>query len=365
VLTYNITFSAFDNQNYQCGVDFDLGGIDCENPDCRIENMVAYFVGCDENDTQTIQLDFDFFNTNLSGFDVYLNDQLFDYFPQNTVPLYLEGVEQIPGTGGVTITVCNNDNPDCCEELFVEWVVCDPAGCIGFEYFLQATAGESSGNAIGEVVYTENDIPFSVEEYIGPNGNTSFDILLVSIAEFYPGFPNGNGRFIYFAGIAGQWDFDQQIAPTTQVNMDFYYDGGPVNFGANGGERLILQNLQQGTYNLVYGTGVVQLEVVFETNASGQLIFTGNIEQLLVGGQNLGIDNVCPTISEDCIIENLIAEATDCENGEFYIDINFDHANTTGSFALWQNGNEIGLYSYSDLPIQIGPYGQVNQPLVF
>lgn len=360
-------FSAYDNQNYSCGADFLLGGIDCENPSCRIENLDALFVGCDANNTQTIQVNFDFFNVNQSGFDVYVNNEFFEYYPHSDLPIYLQGIEQIPGTAGVNIRVCNNDNPDCCADTFVEWVQCDPEGCIGFEYFLEAIVGSTTGHEPGDVVYTENAYPLSLETFANANGSASFGDLLISNAALYPDFVNGAGRFIYFLDISGVFDFDQQAAPVEQVSMDYYYpSGGQVNIKANGGNFHILDNLSAATYTLFYPTGVVQLEIVPVNDVSGQFIFTGHIESLLIGAQGLGIDNVCTTVSEDCFITDLMVETGECIDGVFSVNIDFNHANTSGSFTVILENEILGNFSYDDLPLHLeGFSADPNQAFVF
>jgi len=58
---------------------------------------------------------------------------------------------------------------------------------------------------------------------------------------------------------------------------------------------------------------------------------------------------------EECEIEDFEAEVEDCENGEFWATINFDHENTGDQFQLYVNGADSGLFYYDDLPISVGP----------
>ncbi len=70
---------------------------------------------------------------------------------------------------------------------------------------------------------------------------------------------------------------------------------------------------------------------------------------------------------DDCRITNFVAEPTPCdENGDVYIKMDFDYEDVSEKFALWQNGNEIGTYAYTDLPLRIGPYpGNIDQTFEF
>ncbi|MEN0005433.1 MAG: T9SS type A sorting domain-containing protein [Bacteroidota bacterium] len=342
---------AYDTDNESCGGKLHIGGVDCENTDCRIENLTGYFTGCAEDTSQSVQLTFDFFNAPSTGFDVFINGSFYEYFPPSENGfIAFDGIFQEPGTGGINIQLCNESLPDCCSEIFLPWVDCNPNGCMGFEYFTQAFAG-SDQDAPGEVVYTENDIPLALTSFQRPNGSEEYDLALVSLAEFYPEYLGGVGRFVFFVGIAGTFDFDQPAATTTEVSMDFYYTGGAVNFRANDGELVVLSALENTTYTLPASNGQVELEVIFENDSSGQLLFSGAIETLTIGGQSLGVDNICTTVSEECELGDIQLDFV-CQDDELYdLIINFDYQNVSEQFILNGPGNFSGTYNYTDLPI--------------
>lgn len=58
----------------------------------------------------------------------------------------------------------------------------------------------------------------------------------------------------------------------------------------------------------------------------------------------------------NCEIGNLVIEAHPCEDGLFYVDIDFDYNNVGNQgFGVFGNGNSYGSFDYADLPITIGP----------
>lgn len=63
---------------------------------------------------------------------------------------------------------------------------------------------------------------------------------------------------------------------------------------------------------------------------------------------------------DQCDISNFIVEPWDCQNGEFYADLNFDYTSTSDSFIVQVGGNPIGCYAYSDLWITVGPFAAGN-----
>ncbi|MBK8965558.1 MAG: hypothetical protein IPM36_02545 [Lewinellaceae bacterium] len=59
-----------------------------------------------------------------------------------------------------------------------------------------------------------------------------------------------------------------------------------------------------------------------------------------------------------CSISDLTAQVVDCVDDEFYVKINFNHANTSneGFAVAGNNGVSYGNFSYDDLPVVIGPF---------
>src|SRR5690606_22956652 len=57
-----------------------------------------------------------------------------------------------------------------------------------------------------------------------------------------------------------------------------------------------------------------------------------------------------------CKIGDLkLSEPICTDNGQFYFELNFEHANTSGKFQLLLNQDVYESYSYADLPIKVGP----------
>ena len=64
----------------------------------------------------------------------------------------------------------------------------------------------------------------------------------------------------------------------------------------------------------------------------------------------------CGASNGDCAITELVAEVHPClSNGTFFVTLDFQHQNTSGFFVVKGNGVNYGTFSYSSLPISIGP----------
>ncbi|MBR9919469.1 MAG: T9SS type A sorting domain-containing protein [Bacteroidetes bacterium] len=58
-----------------------------------------------------------------------------------------------------------------------------------------------------------------------------------------------------------------------------------------------------------------------------------------------------------CSIGDLIIETGECMDGFFMVTLDFEFENTTGQFqVLDQDGNDLGIFDYTDLPVEVGPF---------
>ena len=63
----------------------------------------------------------------------------------------------------------------------------------------------------------------------------------------------------------------------------------------------------------------------------------------------------CPNIDR-CNIWAMSADVVNCIDDEFYVMVDLDYANTSDSFRLRKNSSDYGRYSYSSLPLLVGPF---------
>ncbi|MCO6460921.1 MAG: T9SS type A sorting domain-containing protein [Saprospiraceae bacterium] len=62
-------------------------------------------------------------------------------------------------------------------------------------------------------------------------------------------------------------------------------------------------------------------------------------------------------VSDDCHLTELTISPSNCnDEGQFYIELNFNHSNTSDSFNIRGNGHLYGHFRYVDLPIVLGPF---------
>jgi hypothetical protein len=258
---------------------------------------------------------------------------------------------------GFELTVCVNDNPDCCASVSVEPECPEeqPENCIGFEGLPSGEIFGSGGSTQpGTVFYTESGVEMFLLPYQTLFWTTTYGNVFVVDEASHPEMGAAIGNYLQFESVNIGFDLTGYSEPIDSITLDFYYTGGGINLAANGAAFLIQNNLAAGFYALAPG---ITVQVVYTSGNEGQMTFIGNLQSLLIGGEgDFRIDNLCINPTQECMLDNLVVEASPCNpNNVFTIDLDFDYFNTTDTFGL-NIGNQFeGYFAYADLPITLSP----------
>ena len=107
-------FVVHDLNMLDCGAAIDIGIVDCEiNGDCAINDLIVVPGSCHADGTYNLWINFDFENATNIYFDVYYKGQIIDYFPLVSLPIVLPHFAS-DGEPQQGVTICINDNPNCC-----------------------------------------------------------------------------------------------------------------------------------------------------------------------------------------------------------------------------------------------------------
>lgn len=142
----------------------------------------------------------------------------------------------------------------------------------------------------GTVVYSSTGVTMSVEKFLQLSGNTSFN--QASITTPAPAGPSGQSLAVN--NISLRFTFLPQVS---EVTFDFTDFGGHENFSVNGspvntGELTSLPSLVNGVSVIVTSTAIIGAGGA-HIGKRGTLHMRGQINEFVVGGQELVIDNVC------------------------------------------------------------------------
>jgi hypothetical protein len=260
----------------------------------------------------------------------------------------------------IELTICENDNPDCCSSILLEPDCLNeqPNDCITFDGLNEGVYGSSSSTPPGTAFFNENGIGLFLLPFQTLFWTTTYgDLNSISTAS-HPEMTAADGNYLQFESINAVFDLTAYTQPIDSITLDFYYTGGGINIAANGAAFLIQNNLQPGFFALAPGI-TVEVEYNPGSTAEGQLLFSGNVQSLLIGGEgDFRVDNLCINPTATCEISNLVVEASPCNpNNVFEVFLDFDYTGTSDSFELYLNGNATGqYYAYADLPLTLSPF---------
>jgi len=193
-------FVVIDTTNTACMNFYAFDDVICCTDECEIYSIMIDSFSCNENGTYNFLLDFETQNVTNDFFDFFDDTHLINTFSYDSLPVYIE--EITPRESGFDFfKICDNDNPECCEEfefpspeclgsecritdLFAEAYCVDGLLFVDFEFFVDnpGTGGfiaRGNGTIFGEFNYGE---PFYT---IGPFENCEgIDELVIIDTEY-------------------------------------------------------------------------------------------------------------------------------------------------------------------------------------
>ncbi len=208
--------------------------------------------------------------------------------------------------------------------------------CVDFETL---TLGTNFGNGIntqGEVIFTQSDIPVSVEYFEWVGGGGMFGTAIVDNGVF------GTGLAMTTNNINLMFDFYNVGYTPNRVSFDYVDWGGNENISVNG-EPIFAGELDMAPMP----PGVTM--TITNMGSFMRATLNGPVTKLLVGGQEFQMDNVCALLIEDlgpCVEFELLPMGSEYGNGY----------NLQGDVILTENGIDVSV-EYFDWPGGGGTFG--------
>lgn len=338
---------------------------------CGMTNITSNIVDCNSDDTTYyVVINFDHVATNDSfqmgysnnGTNTFLGTFAYADLPVTAGPIYLSDNEQ-------EILIVDTDNffcfssaylgvvDDCnieCQlyNLFGEAYMCEEGEyLIDFEFDAEDIEGHSFNVSVdgvhygtfdyGESVYTVGPIPSNCD--IAP-------VLVIedsnsdSCSDFY-NFPEPICCLpdCNFTSL----EVTTECGPTTLlVNGEF------ENNGANLSGFFFVQILGTSYGPIPYNDFTFSIEIPLLANGEYEItVNDGTDPSCFITGSFLA---QCD--EEPCLIYDVIAEATPCEEGLFWVDLIFEYAGeVSDSFVVGGNGVDYGTFAYGEASYAIGP----------
>ncbi len=225
--------------------------------------------------------------------------------------------------------------------------------CINFD---DLTVGTQYGNPVGQspetLILSQENVDFTLQELqiSLPEGEVYNKAEIVDASSLGFGLPEGNLLHLEDARLL--LDFANITQGVRAISFDYYEVSGLVNFTADGLLATIINTDVASDYinSIPYS--------IPDIDGSGNVYYEGDISQILFGGENVYIDNLCIWYEDDfCNTSNYAMTMIPCDaDNAFYSVITFD-AEGVGNqgFTVSVNGESTAMFNYNEAPYQIGP----------
>lgn len=284
----------------------------------RVDPAFTYFGNINIVNLNNISLDVDFSAAGDATFEyLYLGGEVNLRFDGLAAPLIGPDVMSLAGVyGAVTVAVTAFPaGPGVAgvvtltgpvqhlriggQELWVDGLDCangvSPAGgdCdyeVTYDSLGVGTAwGAGYGTSPGDFLFAEDGIPVHAELF------DAGSMMLFNVLRIVPAFaPLGAVNVAEVNNICQRFDIGALGITTDRVSFDFYDQGGTENLGVNG-HPLFVGDLHTVPVAWFPGVSVNVAWSYVGTDIIGTVTITGDVQELIVGGQEFHMDNVCVT----------------------------------------------------------------------
>lgn len=342
-------------------LDFD---VPC--PTCRIGPLQAEASECTDDGMFFIKLDFDHF-TPTGQFYVFINEEEYSAHPYSSLPLRL-GPFPADGITGYKVLV-RDASEQCDQDIYLEPVTCPPYNCeIGAlkvserectasgEFYFKldfdhARTSEKFQLLLNQDVYESYayaDLPVKV----GPlpaDGITDWHLLVKDLEG--PCASEGKLEAVDCEPADCEIGPLHLSGPVCNDNGAFFFK---LDFEHKNNADVFKLYLNGELYEQYpYQELPVTVGPLPADGTTDWHILVEDLSGLCAEDTKLKAVNCNPKTCE--IGELKLSEAICTEDGQFYFEMNFDHANTTDKFILYLNGEKYESYAYGSLPIKVGP----------
>lgn len=371
-------FIVIDNVDESCNNFTSLSSPICCDiiEPCQILNLQTNPLECQEEGVYALEIDFDFVSINAEFFDVYTNGSFINFYRFADLPVTIPA---FPESGDVVdnMTICENGNSECCYSFEFQGLECvDVAECeitnvvatvapcndIGFfmvdiSFIAENTGSEQfeiRGNGTSYGIFSYGQDSYSIGPISG-DCETFYEFIIIDNLN-----PECNGADFLTEPVCCELQECELSNLTVQpiectgegrfsIELDFDFVGVTNDFFEIWGNNEFLGLLPVA--NLP-----VTIENFPESTAGNNtiLVCINDTEECCIDSEFLGLACSTDTL---CSINNFVAEAHTCDNGQYLIDFEFSVSNPQSQqFSLDFNGVRFESYDYGQQLYIAGPF---------
>lgn len=337
---------------------------------CSISDLIITNSDCDENDNFSIELNFEYSDPGANGFQVLGNGNNYGTFQYEDLPIVIEGLmgncdvelefivrDVIDPTcaaflnyGTVccdeecTISVINFETSECNDNLAYTISLNLEYQFVGDDGFSVAINGQDYGN------FNYSELPLVLEDVISEeDGLNEVTICDLGDEECCASYSYLNPCFCGMSNVTSEI-IDCDITDSSFysiINFDHVATNDSFQMGySNGGSNIFL-----GTF--AYADLPVTVGPVLLSESDQEILIVDTEDFFCFSTAYLGIVDDC-TI--ECQLFNVFAEAIMCEEGEYFMEVEFEGKDLEGSsFEILIDGISYGIYEYGESTYSVGP----------
>ncbi len=378
-------FVVTDNDDPNCSEWTTIGPIDCSNtPPCDFTNIHVDTLGCNPDGTYGIELDFDYSNMTNDYFEVFdENGGLIDYYLFTDLPVT---INHFPASGQDfdILTICENDNPNCCVTFTFAAPDCNSGGnCHIYDLIVEAHPCTPNGIFYVDLDFNYDNVGssgFTVQGNGNNYGTFNYSDLYITLGPFV-----GDGTTVYEFVVTD--NDDPNCSEWTTIGPIDCSNTPPCDFTNIHVDTLGCN--PDGTYGIEldfdYSNMTNDYFEVFDENGGliDYYLFTDlpvTINHFPASGQDFDILTICENDNPNCCvtftfaapdcsgfnceIQGLKIDPHPCEDNQFMIDVEFEVINNgNGGFTIQGNGNNYGTFDYDFTELTLGPFPGDNNTI--
>ncbi len=374
-------FIVKDNENPDCSNWTGIDPVDCNgggSGECNIWDLLVDDNPCTDDGLFTVYLDFEYENVSEDGFKLFVNDDLLGMYDYQDLPLQEVGPFEGDGETEYHFFVRDIAYEDCAEDEDLGPIDCEGGGggdeCDLSDIEIEVLPCDEEGFFSVEIDFEYENTSEAFHLWVNNEtwADYAYSSLPVTIGPF-----EGDGETVWFF-VAADVVYDD-CAINTHIEPVDCDGGGGGDCSIDDVEATILPCNEEGNF-------FVLLDFEYENGSELGFGVVGNgtdygdfeYEDLPVEIGPLEGDGVTvyefearDNFFEDCydwteiepvdcssapMLNNLTTEITSCEGGLFSMQVDFNAEGTlSGQFTITGNGQDYGTYSYSQLPVALGP----------
>jgi len=193
--------------------------------------------------------------------------------------------------------------------------------CVDFQSLAIGTQYGAPGDSPGDVVFTENNIPVSVENFDWVGGGTAF--VFCRVDTFTAAFPLT--KIAWTNNINLKFDMSGLAFTPNHVSFKFADLGGEENISVNG-QPIFAGELTAAPVTIAPGVTFSVATTPIPAGKLGVVILRGPVTSLLVGGQEFFLDDIC---ARDTVVTGI--EDNYAFSDQFSLSQNFPNPSNGGT----------------------------------